>query len=227
MRILSLYVVTVIALFGSWRSASAAAAIDALSMLPPASQNLVLRAPIRNWDEAIPLGNGLTGGLLWGEGGAIHLGLDRGDLWDERTNGPKEWWKTQTWVRGGGMWEGAYYGAYPSKLPAGRVEITLPSGEKVKTFELNYATAEGMAHLADGTTATVFFSAVEPVTLLRLAGVVPENIEVLSPLAVVPPANAADRPGRTVIPLMHWVTMMPSPAARATPDGTYRKRPKV
>ncbi len=90
------------------------------------------------------------GGLLWGENNTIHLGFDRGDLWDERTNGPKEWWKTQTWVKGGDMWENAYHGSHPSKLPAGRVEITLTPGEVVTAFELNYSTAEGVAHLANG-----------------------------------------------------------------------------
>ena len=45
---------------------------------------LDLSAPITSWDEAVPLGNGLLGGLLWGEGTTIRLSLDRGDLWDER-----------------------------------------------------------------------------------------------------------------------------------------------
>ena len=54
------------------------------SYLPPASLNLKLEAPIDRWDEAVPLGNGLTGGLLWGEGRLIRLSLDRGDLWDLR-----------------------------------------------------------------------------------------------------------------------------------------------
>ena len=45
---------------------------------------LHLEAPIETWDEAIPLGNGLLGGLLWGSANTIHLSLDRGDLWDER-----------------------------------------------------------------------------------------------------------------------------------------------
>src|SRR6478736_4260944 len=75
---------------------------------PNAENNLILQAPINSWDEAIPLGNGLTGGLLWGGESTIKLSLDRGDLWDERTNGPKEWWKTQTWIKGGNMWEDAY-----------------------------------------------------------------------------------------------------------------------
>ena len=39
----------------------------AVAAVPPADQNLVLQAPITTWDEAVPLGNGLMGGLLWGE----------------------------------------------------------------------------------------------------------------------------------------------------------------
>ena len=35
--------------------------------VPSAEQNVVLTAPITTWDEAVPLGNGLMGGLLWGE----------------------------------------------------------------------------------------------------------------------------------------------------------------
>ena len=53
---------------------------------PPATEamKLTLAAPISTWDEALPLGNGLLGGLLWGGGGTLRLSLDRGDLWDER-----------------------------------------------------------------------------------------------------------------------------------------------
>jgi hypothetical protein len=77
-----------------------------------------------------------------------------------------------------------YYGAHPSKLPAGRVEITLADGQKVKEFELNFATAEGIARLADGRPLRVFFSATESVVLLRIPGEAPASIEVLSPLEV-------------------------------------------
>ena len=56
----------------------------AAANLPDASLNPKLQAPIKTWDEAIPLGNGLLGGLVWGEGNVLRLSLDRGDLWDER-----------------------------------------------------------------------------------------------------------------------------------------------
>lgn len=36
------------------------------------------------WDEAIPLGNGMLGALVWEKSGKLRLSLDRADLWDER-----------------------------------------------------------------------------------------------------------------------------------------------
>ena len=151
---------------------------------PPAADNLVLAAPIRKWDEAIALGNGWSGCLLWGEGNEIRLSLDRGDLWDERTNGPKEWWKTQTWKTGGAMWEGAYQGATPTKLPAGGVFITLPATTKVREFELDKAAAMGLARFGDGAEMQVFSSATEPVMMVRLRNAVPTAVEVLDSIAV-------------------------------------------
>lgn len=78
----------------------ATANAEPATALPSANENLVLAAPITTWDEAIPLGNGLLGGLLWGEKNTLRLSLDRGDLWDERTTGEKEWWKKHTYAIG-------------------------------------------------------------------------------------------------------------------------------
>jgi len=36
------------------------------------------------WDEAIPLGNGMLGALVWEKSGKLRLSLDRADLWDDR-----------------------------------------------------------------------------------------------------------------------------------------------
>ena len=63
------------------------AAITLLTLAQPVLPqplNLRLAAPIKTWDEAIPLGNGAMGVLFWGEGNVLRLSLDRGDLWDER-----------------------------------------------------------------------------------------------------------------------------------------------
>jgi len=52
------------------------------------SRQVDLGAQIDRWDEAVPLGNGMTGSLLWGGKDQIRFSMDRGDLWDLRS--PKE-----------------------------------------------------------------------------------------------------------------------------------------
>jgi alpha-L-fucosidase 2 len=170
--------------------------------IPPANQNLVLDAPITTWDEAVPLGNGLLGGLLWGEKNTIRLSLDRGDLWDERPGGEKEWWKRRTYALGKQLvdqkkyeavrefWDNPYKGTTPTKLPAGRIEIVLLATQNVKRFELNFATAEGIAQFSDGTKLAAFFSAASPVALLSIEGSAPKTIRLLSPMDVCRERNA-------------------------------------
>ena len=36
------------------------------------------------WDEGIPLGNGMVGGLVWKKGTHLRISIDRADLWDLR-----------------------------------------------------------------------------------------------------------------------------------------------
>jgi alpha-L-fucosidase 2 len=112
---------------------------------------LELDAPIARWDEAIPLGNGLMGVLVWGEGNVLRLSLDRGDVWDTRL---PEAFKAADWtyatmqrLKAAGdhathvkMFDEPYDQiAYPTKLPVGRLEITLPEETKVTEFILDAA----------------------------------------------------------------------------------------
>lgn len=46
--------------------------------------NLVFDELADRWDEAMPLGNGILGALIWEKDGKLRLGLDRADLWDLR-----------------------------------------------------------------------------------------------------------------------------------------------
>jgi len=149
--------------------------------LPDAKLNVRLAAPVNTWDEAVPLGNGLMGGLLWGGGNTIRLSLDRGDLWDERpavgiqTN-QFNWQEIKRLVAGGKASEAnaildfPYNQAHPTKLPGGRLEITLPPSVKITGFELNLAAAEGYAWLEDGRKVEALFSADQPVAIIRLPG---------------------------------------------------------
>ncbi|MEO6873332.1 MAG: glycoside hydrolase N-terminal domain-containing protein [Opitutaceae bacterium] len=166
---------------------AASAPIDAMK--------LSLTAPISTWDEALPLGNGLLGGLLWGEGGTLRLSLDRGDLWDERPS-PGDPLRHYTYAQIeksvaerdnaaiSKVVDGAYFTDYPTKIPAGRLEIDLAPGQSVTHFELDLATATGRAALASGGAVEAFFSAVQPVALLRVPGDAPKELRLLAPLAV-------------------------------------------
>ena len=151
---------------------------------PPASARpapMVLAAPIAMWDEAIPLGNGMTGGLLWGEGRVLRLSLDRGDLWDLRTPDlyrEPDWnYRTiQRLVRERNQGElvrrfDAPFEEipYPTKLPGARLELTLEDGRALREFALDLERALGRASW-DGGDATVCFSAASPVAMIRVRG---------------------------------------------------------
>ena len=163
-----------------------------LPKLPGANYNLVLQAPITTWDEAIPLGNGLMGGLLWGENNTVRLSLDRGDLWDERTGGEKDWWKKYTYQKAVDLiaqkkydevqhwWSDPYRGVTPTKLPVGRIEIKLPVSEVVKHFELNLSAAEGIARFNSKALIKVIYSATQPVILISITGAVADAVNLLS-----------------------------------------------
>ena len=51
---------------------------------PEAEHGLNYKTPAMVWDEAMPLGNGLFGALVWGDGKPLRISLDRTDLWDLR-----------------------------------------------------------------------------------------------------------------------------------------------
>ena len=163
--------------------------------LPGPELNLTLTAPITTWDEAVPLGNGLMGGLLWGGDSTLKLSLDRGDLWDERPADGMRWElftyanlikkvaeKDDTYIDD--VFDRAYRDTHPSKIPAGRVEITLDPSQRLERFELNLATAEGRAHLEGGSRVEAFFSAARPVALLRVPGPAPRAARLLTPAMV-------------------------------------------
>jgi alpha-L-fucosidase 2 len=176
------------------------------SRLPGPELNLVLGAPISTWDEAIPLGNGLLGGLLWGGDQALRLSLDRADLWDERPSDGLELerfnYRTARALVAAGrndefnrIFDRAYDDLHPTKLPAGRLEITLGEAQRLSSFELDLASAEGRAHLHDGSRVSVFFSAVEPVALVRIEGAAAPAFKVVRPESLAKLGYAAARAG--------------------------------
>ncbi|MBI2441077.1 MAG: glycoside hydrolase N-terminal domain-containing protein [Lentisphaerae bacterium] len=149
----------------------------------PDTHFLDLQAPIDRWDEALPLGNGLTGGLLWGARHELKLSLDRGDLWDTRRSAitQRPDWTCSTirrLVRKRSQaqlvkrFDKPYDIPYPTKIPAGRLEFVFGQGNEVRAFRLDLHRAIGTAVLARSRLET-FFSATAPVAMIRVTGGVP------------------------------------------------------
>ncbi|MBA4388520.1 MAG: hypothetical protein C0404_11100 [Verrucomicrobia bacterium] len=168
-----------------------------------------LAAPITRWDEAVPLGNGLMGGLLWGEGRELRLSLDRGDLWDLRL--PPELLRNLTWARMQELVAGGEHAkiqetvdkpfmqAFPTKLPAGRLTFTLGAGQVVEDFGVDLRSAVGRAEISGGT-LEVLFSANMPVAIIRITGSEPQ-VGLVAPAAVAKlgyPAAVPGADGRTL-----------------------------
>ncbi|MEN8193380.1 MAG: glycoside hydrolase N-terminal domain-containing protein [Bacteroidota bacterium] len=164
--------------------------------LPSDDLNLKLDAPITRWDEALPLGNGILGGLLWGEEDTVRLSLDRGDLWDlripDRFSEPDFNWKElEKLVAAKDMKTlkrkfDSFYNVfkYPTKLPGGRLEIILGEKQKIKNFELKLANAIGKVQLTNGSSIEGFYSAANPVAIFRIPGPELVSIKLIAPDAV-------------------------------------------
>lgn len=188
----------------------------AVSRAPGTNLNLQLTAPIKTWDEAVPLGNGAMGVLLWGETNLLRLSLDRGELWDERPSKAFlkvqdrfNWASMQRMVASNKMaefnevFDSNYdYNGPPSKLPAGRIEITLAPEQSVQSFELNLATAEGLAHFKTGTRVKAFVSAADvshPVAIATIPDPAVQGIRLKAPESVkklgYPPAQQGEGEG--------------------------------
>ncbi len=159
---------------------------------------LELAAPIDRWDEALPLGNGMLGGLLWGSGNSISLSLDRGDLWDERVpetlKQPNWTYQTIQDLQAEGnqaeisrLFDQPYNEKTPTKLPGGRLQLKLAPSLKASAFRLDLASAVATVDFdtpgGDGTSATdgvtnasarpanqlqCYFSANEEIAMLRM-----------------------------------------------------------
>ena len=146
---------------------------------PAVTSDLRLSAPIDTWDEAIPLGNGLLGGLVWGAGHRINLSLDRADLWDLRPAAPfgADGYRYADIVRlvrerkGDSLrvrFDDPYDNIpHPTKLPGGRIVFTLAGSRTARAFSLRLADAEAAVQF-DADTMRGFFSATDTVALFRM-----------------------------------------------------------
>ncbi|MES2652006.1 MAG: DUF5703 domain-containing protein [Bacteroidota bacterium] len=103
------------------------------------------------WDEAMPLGNGMLGALVWGKGEKLRLSLDRADLWDERKSLPDLTTYNFKWVQNQvekkeyrivqQKLDEPYHQTTPTKIPAAAIEFEVSRFGKVVSNVLDIKTA--------------------------------------------------------------------------------------
>jgi alpha-L-fucosidase 2 len=145
-------------------------------------QVLLYKTPATVWDEAFPLGNGLLGALVWGDGGPLKISLDRTDLWDLRPvmefQTPEYSYKLmRQWVKEGRLddlhrlYEKPYETcAGPTRIPAGRIELDFGGEIQFDQARLNLADATATVTFTQNTKAEIFVHAQKPVGMIRISG---------------------------------------------------------
>ena len=148
--------------------------------------------PALVWDEAMPLGNGLLGALVWGDGKPLRISLDRTDLWDLRPvpefHSKEYSYETmRQWVTEGRiddlhrLYDKPYGNPGPTKIPAGRIEMTFENDCTFESASLDIARAVAEMRFADDTIARVFVHATEPLGIIHVPSGTPTKVRLLAP----------------------------------------------
>lgn len=169
-----------------------AAFVPDLFAHPEAAHNLNYSDPAATWDEAMPLGNGLLGALVWGDGYPLRISLDRTDLWDLRPvpefhTAEYSYATMRKWVAEGRiedlhrLYDNPYGHPGPTKIPAGRIELFLGTEAEFQNAVLDLARAVTVVRFGSGRTAEVFVHATKPFGMIRVASASPESFDLLAP----------------------------------------------
>ncbi len=160
--------------------------------MPQPAHDLLYTTPATVWDEAFPLGNGVLGALVWGDGAPLKISLDRTDLWDLRPvpEFSSENYKYATmrqWEKDGRtpellkLYDDPYNRPAPTKIPAGRIELTIDGKPAFQQARLDLAHADALVQFAGGANLQVWIHATEPVGMIRYTGSAPIHPKLLAP----------------------------------------------
>lgn len=147
--------------------------ICSLLAQPKKEHNLSFDSLAKRWDEAIPLGNGWLGALIWQKENKIRMSLDRVDLWDDRPM-PEIGKLKFSWVVEQ-VKKGQYdtvqklgdepYEKYaaPTKIPGAALEFDLAKFGKVVSNELDIQTGLSVIKFESGIVFNNYIHAVNQV----------------------------------------------------------------
>ncbi len=158
-----------------------------------AKHDLVFDKLPTRWDEALPLGNGFMGELIWQKEDKLRFSLDHAELWDLRPmEGMKKPEFTYQWVqeqiKKNNYAAVQQYGDVPyerepapSKIPGAALEIETKEWGNVTAARLNIQKAVATVKWENGAELTSFVHAGNRLGYFRLEGVKDFKINLLAP----------------------------------------------
>lgn len=179
---------------------------DKSTFLPSSDNNLIYNELATVWDEAIPLGNGIMGSLIWQKEGKLRFSLDRADLWDLRPvpqlqmpefnfNWVYKKWEEKKYEEVQALFD---YGAYsqniaPSKIPGAALEFEFSGVGEVEKAELNLGEALCTVKWVNGTILESFIQADKTIGWFRFSNY-PDDLKI----SLVPPVYQKEDTGERV-----------------------------
>jgi alpha-L-fucosidase 2 len=139
------------------------------------TNNLKFPSLSKTWDEAMPLGNGMVGVLIWEEDHKLRISLDRADVWDlrpmENLNSEKykfSWvadqWKKGTYQNVQAQFDAPYdRSPAPSKIPVAALEFDIEELGEINSVELNLKSATCNLTWENGAKFKIFVHATKPI----------------------------------------------------------------
>ncbi len=157
--------------------------------------NLQFNTLPSHWDEALPLGNGMIGELIWQKDGKIRFSLDRADLWDERpmkdlhrNEFSYKWVQEQVAKKDYKPVQEYFDAPYdrepaPSKIPGAAMEIDMKSWGDQQSSELDIKSATSTITFKNGIILNSFVHATEPIGCFKI-----KNAPTDFSIELIPPA---------------------------------------
>ena len=175
--------------------------------MPNPDHNLVFNELSSTWDEAIPLGNGLLGALIWHKEDKLRFSLDRADLWDLRPvdnlSKPEfsfKWVQKQVRNNTYSLVQELFDAPYdnmpaPSKIPGAALEFDANPLGPVKSVILDLSEALCRVEWEGGVILETFVHATEPYGWFRFKNV-PDGFspEIIPPQYQKPTISGIDSP---------------------------------
>lgn len=146
---------------------------------PQPHHDLNFKSFSTSWDEAIPLGNGMVGALVWQNQTHLRLSLDRADIWDlrpmkglHRPEFSYKWIEGQVRKKEYEIVQKYFDSSYesepaPSKIPGGALEFDIQGWGELEYAKLSLQEAISESKWKNGVTLKTFVHATQPIGWFR------------------------------------------------------------